>query len=212
MLGWLNRVFNWGVTNIGGTIIGWVHDLIRGMWSVLDTIFGNVNDAWHDVWKAADSVWRATTKFGIAAWHALYDLARIIIPGIVRWAGRELTRLDHYITNVFRWAIRELTVLRHWIDHLISALTRWVMVHIWDPLWRSLTEAWKWIYHDGMILWYYITHPLKLAGLLLDPMIVQLEKDAWRIGALLGQFFFGLIIHNLKRFTLVVEDIMMAIF
>jgi len=43
-------------------------------------------------------------------------------------------------------------------------------------------------------------------------LLAQLERDAWKIGRLLGKFFLGLIVHNLKMFVIVIEDILMAVF
>jgi hypothetical protein len=212
MFGWIDRAWQWATHNLGGDVVSWVRDLVHGIWSVLQTIFGNVADAWHVAWNAVNGLWRAAGKFASEVWGAFYHLYQIIIPAIVRWAKRELLSLSKFIDHVWSWAVKEVEKIYHWIAHEIATLIKWVMVHIWDPLFKSIELAWKWIFHEGKILWYYITHPDKLVALIFDSLVAELESQAWKVGGLLGKFFLALVVHNLRKFVLLLEDILMAVF
>src|SRR5712692_1859202 len=197
MLGWLDRVFHWGVTNIGGTIIRWVRDLIHVVWGMLRSIFGNVALAWHDIFAAANWIWTTSQKFGAAVLGRFFYILHVVLPFIVRWAGRELQWLSTFIVMVWKWGIRETQRIWSALWHAIADVIKWTVVHIYDPLFRSLALAWHWIQHEGTILWFMITHPDKLVDILWDALIAKLEADAWNVGAKVGGFLFALIMHNL---------------
>jgi hypothetical protein len=211
MFGWLDRAWNWAASNIGGTVVTWVRDLIHGVWGVLSGVFGNVGQAWHDVWQAINDTWHAAGKLAGWIYSALYHLFHVVIPGVVRWADRQFHNIMKWVEGIYDWVVHELDTLRKWVDHLIAGVLHWVTVHVWNPIWHSLTLAWKWIAHEGFITWYYISNPGKLASLLLDSLVVALEREAWRLGPLLGRFFLAMLAHNLKRFVLMLEDIIMAV-
>jgi hypothetical protein len=212
MFDWISFVWAWGQQHIGGPIVDWVRDLIHGVWSFLTTIFGNVGEAWHDMWVEANKLWDAASRFGKATWGSIWHILFVVIPHVVHWAWRELMKLGHLIADVRDWAIREFLKFLHWVLALLSSLEHWVITHIWDPLDRAITLAWRWIAHEGTIVWYYITHPAKLVDILWQPLLAAIESNAWSAGSALGGFFLALVVHNVKRFVLLLEDIVMAVF
>jgi len=211
VFGWITRAWHWAVGNVGGPVVGWVRDLIHGVFGFLHTIFGHVIDAWPDMWHAARNLWHELDSFGRWAGHALWHLFRVWIPGIIRWAKRELLKAWHDLMSVYHWAIREFDRLKHWVAQLIDAVRSWIINDIWRPLSRSLVAVWHWLRHEGSILWFYITHPGKLVDLIWEALILKLEQDAWKTTSLLGGFFLGLFVHNMKRVALLLEDMINAV-
>jgi hypothetical protein len=93
-------------------------------------------------------------------------------------------------------------IIKVWIPDF----TRWVTRHILDPLLGAI----RWIDNEGRIMWHYLTHPADLVNLIWDYLIVKTEHEAWNISGKLGKFFVSLFAHNMKRFLLLIEDIIHA--
>lgn len=211
MIGWIERIFHWGVVNIGGTVVGWVRDFIHGLYGFLHTAFSLVKRAWRDMWTDVHHLWVEADRFGHEVWRAIWHTLHKVIPDLTSWLRWLIGKVEKYAKYVLHWAVTRAEWLLHKIEHEITFVIRWVRAHIWDPLWKDIHLAWKWIFHNGRILWYYITHPDKLVGLIFDHLIATLEREAWKLGKLLGGFFLGLVLHNAKRFALLIEDIIVSL-
>lgn len=141
-----------------------------------------------------------------------------------------------WIKQAYDWASGRVdSTIASWVRALISGLYSFMSVifgrvsKAWHDLWRAanmmrsrldvfgrdivtrFTEVYGWINKEGRLVYCYITHPSKLAALVFDALIVELERQAWSVGERLGKFFLSLILHNIKRFALLVEDILDAI-
>jgi hypothetical protein len=92
--------------------------------------------------------------------------------------------------------------------HYIPSLLKWINTHIITPLLNAV----RWIAHEGATMWNYFTHPALFAQFLFGYLIAELERLAWATAKKLGTFFLALIIHNLRTFVMLVEDIFNAVF
>ncbi len=211
MLGWLHRAWSWGVNNVGDPVASWVRDLFHGVWGFLHTIFGHVIDAWPFMWHAFRNIWRMFDSFATWVGWLFKYLYQVWIPRLYHVLLRLYHNVLKYAQTVYHWAVRMFDWFKHWVSKLIDAVRTWVINDIWKPLYRSLLAVWHWINHEGSILWYYITHPDKLVDLVWDALIAKLETEAWNIGGKLGRFSLALIVHNLRRFLLLLEDIVNAV-
>jgi hypothetical protein len=140
-----------------------------------------------------------------------------------------------WIRNAFDWASGKIDdTIRGWVSDLIHGL--YAFLHLifgavgagWDELSRyaydlrvaldkfssatarGFDDLYHWINKEGREVFYYITHPAKLVDLIWDDILAKLEREAWTVGERLGKFFMSLILHNLKRFMLLLEDILHA--
>lgn len=211
MFGWIERIFHWGVTNIGGTVVGWVRDFIRGLYGYLHLAFHLVGDAWAGLWADVNKFWNALDAFAHELWRATWHTLHKVIPELGNWLHHLIVTVDRYAQFVYHWALARAEWLLRKIESEIAFVLRWVVLHIWDPLFRDVTTALQWIFRNGRILWYYITHPDKLIDLVWDALLAKLEREAWVVGHKLGQFFLGLVLHNITRFALLLEDIIVAL-
>ncbi len=212
MFGWIGRIWQWGVSNVGDPVASWVHDFVRGIFGWLATLFGHIGEAWHAVFTVGVLLFHAAEAFGHAIWEEFYRLFVIALPRLIRWAGHELTLLGHAIRALYNRLVRDVINLYHHIAHAISGAIHWVVTHVYDPLKRDIVQAWDWITKRGELVFYYMTHPDKLAMLIFDSLLELLEREAWTVGRKLGRFFLSLVVHNLRQFVLLIEDIVMAVF
>lgn len=211
MFGWIDRIWHWGAANIGGPVVDFIRDVLHGLWGFLYSIFGNVSDAWNDMFTAGHWLWRMAIDFSHAVWFRFYHLLRIFIPEIIKYFERLFDSVRRLAEWIIRWIAARVEWLIHKIETEIAFVIKWVRDNIWLPLLRDIRIAWNWITTFGKVVWFYISHPDKLVDLIWDFLIAKLETEAWNIGHLLGNFFLGLVLHNIKRFALLIEDIIMAV-
>lgn len=95
-------------------------------------------------------------------------------------------------------------LFRHWIPGIIH----WVTVTVY----ALAKDAWRWITHEGALVYGYITHPGRLVELIWDSLWANVESHAWDLAGDLGKFAVALIWRNLDKFLVLIEDIFDAIF
>lgn len=211
MWGWIRRAYDSVAGKIDDTVRHWVHDLINGVYGFIHTVFHYVAAAWVTLWHDVYDTVIHVARFMQQAEGAIWDLWFHILPHIVRWAWHEILVGVAFTRAVWHWTAVEFDRLRHDIAHWLDDLRRWVIQDIWAPIWRTLGPAWHWITHEGDTLWHYLTHPAELVDLLWDYLLAKMEREAWRAGKILGRFFLALIVHNMRTFALLLEDILNAI-
>jgi hypothetical protein len=141
-----------------------------------------------------------------------------------------------WLRSAFDWASGKIDdTIRAWVHDLISGL--YTFLHIifgdvgkaWSELERGVYDLWHvldvfgrqvvkvadelfaWINHEGRTLWHYITHPNLIVDLIWRELIVKIEREAWDVTEVLGKFFLSLFHHHMKRFLLLMEDILHAV-
>jgi hypothetical protein len=196
---------------VDNTVRSWVHDLINGLYGFLHLIFGLVGDAWHTFEATALSYWHGLTRFVNNVVVTFYYVIKVLIAAVIKEYRKLFAEAEKFITTVYNFVVRQVLYLIHLIAHSIDSLWQLILRDVYRPLLKFITQAWHWITHEGALVLYYITHPEKLADLLWAHLIAKLEREAWTVGALLGRFFLSLIIHNLKRVALLIEDILDAV-
>lgn len=207
MWSWITGVLGLATGAVDDTVRRWVGALISGVFGFIHNIFGLVGGAWIDMFKAAAWLWGSAGRFAYATWLKFYHILKVVIPDVVRWADKFIHNVWTYAIDVFHWTIHALDVLRHDIAHWLDLLRQWVVHDIWNPIWRTLAPAWKWITHEGYALWNLVTHPALLVDWIWNHLLLKIEREAFIAGKLLGRFFLSLILHNLRAFLVLIEDI-----
>lgn len=211
MWGWISKVLGLGIHVIDETVRQWVGDLISGVFGFIHTVFGLVGHAWLDMFNAGRWLYTGVARLGVETFQTLWHIVRQLIPEVIRWATYWIHRLDNFIRWVVHWAAHEFDVIRHWVAALFDAFRRWVIEDVWSPIWRTLAPAWRWITHEGLALWNLVMHPGLLVDWIWEHLLAKIEREAWNAGRLLGRFFLSLIVHNVKTFAVLIEDIVDAI-
>jgi hypothetical protein len=122
------------------------------------------------------------------AWSVLFKAANTLA-----------TRLDAFGNEV-------VNTFFHIIKVWIPGYTKWIGKHVYSPL----ISAIRWIGKEGAEVYHYISHPTSLAALLGYPIVAWLESNAWNVAEKLGEFFAHLFMRNVKRFMILMEDIIHA--
>lgn len=189
----------------------WVHDLVNGLYGFLHNIFGLVGSGWNKLVAEVHFAWQGLADFMREVTYAVSFIIHYLFPALVKRFTGLIDAVKSFALGVYHFAVRELNALRSYVDKLVQSALTWVTVHVYDPLHTLLVQAWNWITSRGETIWHYISNPGALVDLVWDFLITKLEAEAWTVGEKLGSFFLSLVIHNVKRFALLLEDIITAI-
>lgn len=211
LLSWVGGLAGRFLGTVGQDVVNLVHWAVKGVIAIFGFVFHAVGRAWLDVGGAALNLARYAEDFGRAVWWRLRHLFLVVIPSLARWIRYEAVRLVKLIGHWVNVLIRFVNQLRAWAVREFNAARNWVITHIYRPLLRSLTIAWHWILHEGAVVWFYISHPDKLAALIFWHLIDFLEANAWRAATRLGRFGLALLRANARRVAATLEDIADAI-
>jgi hypothetical protein len=126
---------------------------------------------------------------------------------ISRWVHDIISGLYTFLATIFfqvgaAWTFYE-NIIRAFIEE-VEAHAR----HVAD----NFIAVYRWINHEGWLVFHYISHPSLLVELIWRDIILKLEHEAWNVAEVLGRFFLSLIVRNLKHFVMIVEDIFDAVF
>lgn len=211
MLGWLDRFFGNVGSSIGNAVSSAVHWAMHAVMSVILAVFRLVGAAWRDYLAALRAELGAAEGFARTVWGFASWLTRGLLPKIVRWAARAIASVLAFARRVYEDLQRAVARLLAYIAHVADTIYRWVLRDIWAPLKRYADLLWADLKKWGFTAWWWITHLPQLADAMIFHIARSLEKYAWQLGRMLGAFFTALIIHNLRRLLLLVEDILSAV-
>jgi hypothetical protein len=125
---------------------------------------------------------------------------------VASWVKNLVLGLWHYLASIFT------PVSRAWHDFTgIIGTLKTLLTSFGETVVARFLDLYGWVNKEGYEVYYYISHPDKLAGLVVDGVVAQVEKDALAMGEKLGKFFLSLIINHVVDFAKTVEDIIDAI-
>jgi hypothetical protein len=211
MFGWIEGVFNRARGVVDAAISNLVHAAIRGLYGFLHSIFWNVIHGWEDFYNAVISYGTGELEFIRDVYNAFIRLFRHLIPGLNNRITIVNVTINKRITTVINDYNTKITNERKQRQASILALLRWVIAHVLNPLLKLINRLLAWVAHEGNTMWHFFTHLPAFAELLFWHLITALEHHAWDVGKYLGEFFLALIVHNIRRFALLVETIVDAI-
>src|SRR5713101_1140144 len=210
MLGWIAGYVRRWAGIVEAHVVDLVHWGLHAVAGVVYTVFAHVRAAWHEVVAGARAVEDATRAFADSVWRMGVRIIRHVLPALARWAEGRLAAAAAVVAH-------DVTVIRKWVDtalrsalDAVDVLGAWVDDHVLKPLLADVAALWKAVTAWAYTAWWWVTHPDKLAGVLLWPLVTVLEASAWEAGGRLGTFVLGLIIRNTRRVAQLVEDVITA--
>ncbi|SRR6266496_297877 len=211
MPGWLKKIW---------TTLGAVEAMLREpfLFHLLvatdNTIRGlhtRIGEGFKQVWYGAHQIWWGGKWLGFETAVTFTHILRIKFPALWRYAAW----LHKWAQTQFAWERKQRiagdrTERRH-ADNAVAALLKWVVVRVLRVLIALGIKITWYIVNRIAPMWDLLTHPLKLARLLLAALITVFELEVKSLAKPMGRFFFALIIHNLRWFALLLEDIIVSV-
>lgn len=158
MFGFLRKLWNDFVHTITA-VEKWVLKFIHAIYSWVDKLFHELRRAVTDVWHALVAFSHSIEKYAVTVYHFARSIVTKYIPDVIHWALREMDKILHYAEYIARWAEKWIVRLFNDIVSAVNNLTRWIIKHIWNPLFDAFADAWHWITHEGYYVWHLLTHP-----------------------------------------------------
>ena len=126
---------------------------------------------------------------------------------VAQWVYSLVNGLWHYLASIFSPVSKEWDSLARTFDRYKTLVTNFGVTIV-----TRFKDIYDWINKEGYLVYYYISHPDKLATLVVDGVIAQTEADAFAAAEKLGKFFLALIVKHLPALLKMIEDIIDAVF
>ncbi len=211
MFGWIEGIFNRARGVVDAAVSNLVHAAIRGLYGFLHSIFWNIIHGWEDFYNAVVSYGNGELEFIRDVYNAFVRVFKYWIPRLGVQIHVINVTINKRIDVVIKDYNTKITNEAKTRAASILALLRWVIAHVLNPLLALINKILAWITHEGSTMWHFFTHLAAFAELLFWHLVTALEAHAWDAGKYLGEFFLALIVHNIRRFALLVETIIDAV-
>ena len=165
MIGWILGIVR-SITGSINNVINWITNIIAAVYSFIDREVSALGNEIVSVWHSADSLFQQAWHYIVQVYDFAVSIVNVIIHNVIVWVQRIWNDLYSYAHGVYETLVSWVDFLRHWIAVLIDDLRSWVINDIWHPLFTGLSDAIKWITHEGALAYYLLTHPDKLAAIL----------------------------------------------
>lgn len=207
LTGWVNRFLH----IVPDAVIALVHWAVHALASAVEFVFHDVAVAWRFYWATMLAIERACFDFGAAVFGLAVKVLRYWVPRILGEIARAVLALWHGINWVWDHAVAEINTLRKLAWSWVAGLWHMVLRDVWAPLKAFADHLYDLIKAWAYVAWWWITHLDRLADAMIFHIAASLEKYAWQLARLLGTFLTALILHNVRRFVLLLETIIAAV-
>lgn len=211
MISWLTGWVNKFIHIVPDAVLALVHWAVHALALVVEAVFHDVAVAWRTYWGAIVAIERACFDFGAAVYGLAVKVLRYWVPRLIDDLRRAALALWHGIDWVWSHAVAEVNALRKLAWKWINDLWHLVLRDVWKPLKDFADELYRLIKAWAYVAWWWITHLDRLADAMIFHIAASLEKYAWQLARLLGTFLTALILHNVRRFVLLLETILAAV-
>lgn len=193
MLSWLSNLWR-QITGDINAVVKWITGAIAAVYSFIQREFDAAYHAALDAWNFADSLFRQAWAYIVSVYHYAVAIVDVVIHNVIVWVQRIWNDLYSYAHGVYETLVSWVDFLKHAIAVGLDDLRRFVINDVWNPLYHGLTDALRWITHEGAYVYYLLTHPDKLVALIghyLWAAWIQLLKTYGRI---IGQW----LLHSMR--------------
>lgn len=211
MLNWIKGYTDRWTGAVGTEVRDLVHWGLHALAGVVYGVFGHVGKAWGEL--LAGLQWMHGQADQYVSW-TLTHLHQLVIVDIPRLAGDALAGLQRalaWATSLYKLALAGLDRLRADAQQWVRDALKWVQVNVYDPLLARIRQAESDLLKWGFYAYDLLTHPDRLAGLLIGPLVAAAEAAFWTLAGPLGTFALRLIVANTARLLALFEAIVMAV-
>lgn len=218
MFGWLTNAFR---SLLGGgaaasaasvqQALNVIADTFRVMYGYWHTVATRVTRAWTGLAGATLDLRTAMQRYMLT--QSLLDalIMKHLFPwieGWIAWLGGRVQREINATIVMLRREYKAGDAAQH---AYTRSVLLWVIVHVLIFLYKFIVTLLTWVAREGATMWHYFTHLDEFAMLLFWHFVTALERLAWDVAKVLGEFLLALIVRNVVRFATLVETIVDAV-
>jgi hypothetical protein len=211
VIDWLTGWFTGAASLVAKPIVDMVHWAVHALASVVLAVFDHVFGEWRSLasWSLR---WIPGLRWLLGMIAATFrDIKRVIIPYVMRWVRAGFASVERFIHWVLATALAGIHQAREFAQLLVSNALKWVVAHVFAPLWAWVQRLYHLILTWAYVAWWWVTHLDALADALLLHLVGSLERSAWDVAGKLGRFALALVTRNLARFLQLAESIIAAV-
>lgn len=210
MLNWLNNLWR-QITGDINNVVHWITSAIAAVYSYIvhlfDILAGDIADVARELDSWAKTVW----DFIVQVYNYARAIVDVALKDLENWVLSLWNDVLSYAKSVWAQVVKWVDYLLSYIDKVWNDITSWVLKTIWNPLKNLIDGILHWITHEGALVYYYITHPDKLAALLgrylWDSYLALLK----RYGGVMAKWLMHQMLNVAGPFADVLETIMSAL-
>lgn len=188
-----------------------VHWGLHAVAGVVYSVFHAVSGGWDWMLTGTAGLWKYAEGFSleVAAWFR--QIVEHEIPAL--WL--DLVGLAHQvgvdIGHAINYVLGKVEALGAAVGRRIDDLAAYVDTHVLKPLTARADQIYNDLLKWGYYSWQLLTHPARLADILLGYLIASAEAAFWTIADPVGRFLFAVLLKNATRFARLIETILTAV-
>jgi hypothetical protein len=212
ILSWLDKYFTIAGQTIDRNVSNVVHWALRAITALVFGQFRNTSAAWVVYYSQTNYFSTCLRELSTATRGKHQYTLKVRVPALQKWALGNFAHGLAALAALAAAVARDVTALGKRITAGLAALSKWVLTSVWAPLDAAIKETEANLVKWGWTAWWWITHLDKLADAMIFDIAASLEKNAWHLAAILGQFVTALILRNALRVAQLAESIVVAVF
>ncbi len=189
-------------------VIKWTVHALAG---VVYTVFGHVGGAWREIFSGYDWIRRHTVDFAHDVYNWIRHIVTVDIPYLWHVLLSDVKGLVTLIAKTWDKAVALVEAAFKTALHAVDNAVKWVIDHVYGPLKAFADQIWHDLLKWGYVAWFYVTHPDKLAPILLRALIAAAEAAFWDISEPVGRFIFAILLKNALKLVRLIETILAAV-
>lgn len=151
MLTWLGSLLGF-FTGIFKTLWNDLINIIRAVDGYLESRIAQLQRNDDNLYNTLVSLSRSLGKFVIFDFNPFVGWVDATFNAVVRRENDDYNRLVNFINDLSRKTSQQITIVQQSSSNGLADLLKWVIQHIFDPLFGDVTKALDWIAHEGAYL------------------------------------------------------------
>lgn len=189
-------------------VVKWTVHALAG---VVYTVFGHVGGAWHEIFSGYDWIRAHVAGFAHDVYNWIQHIVTVDIPYLWHILLSDVKGLIALIGKVLDQAIAAVAAALKAALRAVDDAIKWVIDHVYGPLKAYADQIWHDLLKWGYTAWFYVTHPDKLAPILLNALIAAAEAAFWDVAGPAGRFILGVLLKNAPKLAALLETIIAAV-
>lgn len=207
MINWIERWFHDGTSYLARKALHWVHVALHAIAGIVTGIVGNVRLAWQDLQHAVWYAFEQATYGAELTYHAIWWLVNRGIPFVYRYIIAHVKYLESAIAKAATLALHDAIALFDQAEKYTREFTAWFHANIVAPIDNSLHNAWHWINVHGEYAWKLVTHPDRLADLIVAHFAGAIMRASDGVAITIGTTILHILTKQLGRVARIAEQI-----
>lgn len=182
-------------------------DMVKTVWAFLVSGGQLVWNAWEWMVNGVEWFSQQVEQWAGDTYNAVNHILFHLIPEAVVWVYKKAVHEAEVIGNeIEKWATSEFDKIRKWATRELNRIENLAREYYHDLI-KLVTGPIHWVEHEGVTVWGYISHPERLAKLLVGHLIEPLAEWALKESADTAVWLFRWLAKHEKPIANLLDDV-----